>query len=152
MRAGLKSRIESAAADRRFFVDECSDDNAERRGWYRYQVVDTARRLDYFANLRDYHEWVRLALVTESGRSEILLSFHTVGRDFFGVVGASMCFYRRTRSGGAGIEQQIVDLQPVSDELFELIYTENSEAAERRFAPWLEEALVMALDQWRRGE
>ena len=152
VRDGLESRIDSAVADRRFFVDECSDDNAERRGWYRYQVVDTARRLDYFANLRDHHEWVRLALVTESGRSEILLSFHTVGREFRGVIGASMCFYRRQRSGGEGIEQQVSELQTVSDDLFQVNYKEDSDAAARRFAPWLEQALIMGLDQWRRGE
>ena len=29
---------------------------------------------------------------------------------------------------------------------------EDFDAAERRFGPWLEEALTMGLDQWRRSE
>ncbi len=102
--------------------------------------------------MRDFQEWVRIAFVTESGRSEILLSFHTVGRDYRGIVGASMCFYRRQRAHGEGIEQQVIELQTVSDDLFQVNYKEDVEAAERRFGPWLEEALVMGLDQWRRSE
>ncbi len=149
--SGLESRIGRDGADRRIFVIEGTDDDIERRGWHRHQVVDTARHLDYFANLRDYHEWVRLAFKTESGRSELLLSFHTIGRDFRGVVGASMCFYRR-QAGGEGATQQVIELQTVSGELFQVNYKEDLDTAERRFVPWLEEALVMGLDQWRRGE
>ena len=151
VRAGLELRIDFAGPDRRIFADE-GDDDTERRGWYRHQVVDTAKRLGYFANIRDYHEWVRIAFVTESGRSEILLSFHTVGRDFRGVVGASMCFYRRQRADGEGLEQQVIELQTVCDDLFQVTYKEDFDAAERRFGPWLEEALTMGLDQWRRSE
>ena len=151
VRSGLDQRIGTSAADRRIFVDTGLDDT-EQRGWYRYQVVDTAQRLGYFANIRDYHEWVRIAFMTESGRSEILLSFHTVGRDFRGVVGASMCFYRRQRGDGDGIEQQVIELQTVSDDLFQVNYKEDVDAAERRFGPWLENTLVMGLDQWRRSE
>ena len=151
VRTGLELRIDFAGPDRRIFADE-GDDDTERRGWYRHQVVDTAKRLGYFANMRDYHEWVRIAFVTESGRSEILLSFHTVGRDFRGVVGASMCFYRRQRADGEGLEQQVIELQTVSDDLFQVNYKEDFDAAERRFGRWLEEALTMGLDQWRRSE
>ena len=151
VRAGLELRIDFAGPDRQIFADE-GDDDTERRGWYRHQVVDTAKRLGYFANMRDYHEWVRIAFVTESGRSEILLSFHTVGHDFRGVVGASMCFYRRQRADGDGLEQQVIELQTVCDELFQVTYKEDFDAAERRFGPWLEEALTMGLDQWRRSE
>ena len=156
VRSGLEQRIDTTAADHRFFVDR-GRDNTERRGWNRYQVVDTARRLGYFANMRDYHDWARIGFETESGQSNILLSFHTVGRDYRGVIGASMCFYRRQRSdgegsGGKGIEQQVIELQTVSDDLFQVNYKEDIEAVERRFGPWLEEALVMGLDQWRRGE
>lgn len=149
---GLKSRIGREAADRRFFVITGADDDPERRAWFRHQVVDTARRLDYFANLRDYHTWARLTFRTESGQSDILLSFHTIGRDFRGVIGASMCFYRRQVSGDEEAARQVVELQTVSDDLFQVNYKEDVEQAERRFAPWLERALVKALDQWRRGE
>ncbi len=148
VRSGLRSRI---GPDLQVFVDVGRDDS-DQRGWYRYQVVDTAKRLDYFANMSNFHSWVRIAFVTAAGRSEILLSFHTVGREYRGVIGASMCFYRRQRTDGEGIEQQVIELQTVSDDLFQVGYKEPFESAEARFRPWLEEALVIGLDFWRRGE
>ena len=150
VRAGLESR-DFTAPERRVFVDTTGDDS-ERHFWHRYQVVETAGRLDYFANMRDYHDWVRIVFVTESGQSEILLSFHTVGRDYGGFVGASMCFYRKQKTEGTGIEQQVIELQPVSDDPFQINDNEPLDAAVRRFGPWLEEALFMGLDQWRRSE
>ena len=148
---GLESRI-GQAPDRHFRVVVGPDNDPKRRTMNRLQVVDTARELDYFANIRDYHAWARLTFDTESGRSEILLSFHTVGRDFRGVVGASMCFCRKQESEEENAPRQVVELQTVADDLFQVNYKEDFDVAERRFSPWLEQALIMGLDQWRRGE
>ena len=149
VRDKLEARV---GADLRVFVDTGHDDT-ERRGWYHYQVVDTAKQLDYFANLRDYHAWVRLALQSPAGRSELLLSFHAVGRgQYHGAIGGSMCFYRKLQTGNRDIQQQLTDLQPVAGGLFQIAYTEDFEAAERRFRPWLAQALRAGLGLWLRGE
>lgn len=147
---------------RRVWCDDGTDDDTQRRTWNRYQVVETARKLDYFANTRVHHEWVRLGIQTENGRSEILASFHGIGTEYRGLVGVSMCFYRRQQpeeteehpDGAApvSIQQQIIELQPVTDEVFQINYEEPFESVERRFHGWLERAFVLALDQWRRGE
>ncbi len=147
---------------RRVWCDFGADDDARRRTWNRYQVVETARRLDYFANTRVHHEWVRLGIQTENGRAEILTSFHGIGTEYRGLVGASMCFYRHqqpedTEDHPEGtpplpLQQPIIELQPVSDEVFQINYEEPFGSVERRFQGWLERALVLALDQWRRGE
>jgi hypothetical protein len=63
-----------------------------------------------------------------------------------------MCFYRRQASGDEECARQVVELQTVTDDLFQVNYKEDFDAAERRFLPWLERALVKGLDQWRRGE
>lgn len=146
----LEKRMAGSPVERRTFTDYGADDDPERRIWNRFQVVDTARRLDYFANMRDFHAWARLGLVTENGRSEILLSFHAVGSEFRGVVGASTSFYRRQEADE--IEHQIIELQPVCEDLFQINYKEEPSSVMRRFRPWLEETLVEGLDQWRRGE
>ncbi|MCE2511353.1 MAG: Fic family protein [Acidimicrobiia bacterium] len=161
----LKEQLEQRLGfsdERGVWCDFGRDDDARRRTWNRYQVVDTARSLDYFANTRVLHEWVRLGIQTEHGRSEILTSFHGIGTEFRGLVGVSMCFYRRqqpedTEDHPEGtpqltIQQQIIELQPVSEEVFQINYEEPFESVERRFQGWLERALVLALDQWRRGE
>ena len=137
---------------RRVFVDDGTDEDPDHRTWHRYQVVETARYrdLDYYANLREFHAWVRLGLVTENGRSEILLSLHGVNWEYRGLVGASMCLYRRQK--GDDIEHQIIELEPVCGELFQFNYKEASVSVEQRFDRWLEESLLRGLDQWRRGE
>jgi hypothetical protein len=146
----IERRMAGSPIDRRVLTSSGSNDDSEKRAWYRFQVVDTAREIDYFANMRDFHAWARLGFVTENGRSELLLSFHAVGSDFHGVVGATMSFYRRQEAGD--IEHQIIELQPVCEDLFQINYKEDPESVRRRFQPWLEEALVEGLDQWRRGE
>jgi Fic family protein len=146
----LEKRMAESAVDRKVFADSGANDDPQRRIWNRFQVVDTANCIDYFANMRGFHAWARLGFVTENGRSELLLSFHAVGSDYRGVVGASMSFYRRQEADN--IEHQIIELQPVCDDLFQINYKEDPASVLRRFRPWLEEALVAGLDQWRRGE
>ena len=148
---------------RRVWCDSGTDEDSRRRSRNRHQVIDAAQDLDYFANLRVHHEWVRLGLDTENGRSEILASFHGIGREFRGLIGVSMCFYRRHREtpdeyddeddyGHRRQAMHVAELQPVCDEVFQINYAERSESVQRRFKPWVERALVLALDQWRRGE
>ncbi len=136
--------------DRRAWTDFGQNTDIERRRWNRYQIVHTANEFDYFANTRDHHEWVRLAIITENGRSEILTSFHAIGTEYRGLVGVSMCFYRRQQADD--FEQQIIELQPVSEDLFQINYRESADSVEDRFMKWLERSLVLGLDQWRRGE
>lgn len=146
----LQARIASPGTDRRVFIDDGADDDGTRRIWNRYQVVQSAIALDYFASPREYHEWVRLGFVTESGRAELLLSFHGIGQTYRGVIGASMSFYRREEADD--IEHQIVGHETACDEVFQINYNEDRASVERRFRVWLEGALVRGLDIWRRTE
>ncbi|MGQ0824012.1 MAG: hypothetical protein ACT4OX_03090 [Actinomycetota bacterium] len=136
--------------DRRIFADSAADDDTARRIWNRYQIVETATALGYYANSREFHEWARLGLITENGRAEILVSFHGIGVDYRGLVGVSISFYRRQEADD--IEHQIIELQPISSELFQINYKEDPASVERRFRPWLEAGPLAGLDQWRRGE
>jgi hypothetical protein len=150
VKAALEERLNGAGAPRRLGVDFGEDGDAERRLWNRYQIVESATDLDYFANMREFHEWVRLGFQTENGRAELLLSFHAVGQDYRGLVGVSLSFYRRQEADD--IEHQIIELQPISDDLFQINYKEDPQSVERRYRPWLEANIVKGLDQWRRGE
>jgi len=120
----------------------------ERGHWFRWQVIETAKRLDYFANPNVFHAWTRLALKTE-GQAEILLSFHGIGHEFRGLLVASTCFFRReqTESG----DREIADVTPISSEVFLINYREDQEQARRRFEVWLEESLTRGLEVWRSG-
>ena len=148
--ARLAEQVRSEFFERRVFTDFNRDRDAGRRGYYRHQVIDTARRLEYFANTRDYHSWARLVIETEQGRSEILLSLHGVNREYRGLIGASVCFFRR--QNGDVVEPQIIDLQPACEDMFQVNYSEPAESVIRRFNPWLSHSLLRGLDQFRRSE
>ena len=121
-----------------------------RRRWHRAQIIKAAKDLGYYANIGEFSAWRRLVLETETGRSEIVLSFHGIGREYRGLVGVSLCFYRKpeTDEGHSMIEDQ----HTVSRELFQINYLESVEAVQARFDPWLDKYLLQALDLWRRGE
>ena len=135
---------------RRAWCDTGEDSDPQRRTWNRYQIIQTARQLGYFANTRSYHDWVRLGIDTENGRANILTSFHAIGTEYRGLVAVSMCFYRRQQDDDG--ENQIIELQPVSDGVFQINYEEPAESVKERFRTWLEDSLVMGLDQWNRSE
>jgi Fic family protein len=149
--AQIDEGIHHPTRRRRAFADFAAPDDDERRTWHRWQVVESAKEhLGYFANPGDFSAWDRICLETENGRSEILLSFHTIGKAYRGIVGASMSFYRRQESEAG--ERQIVDHQTVCDEVFQINYKESADAVKARFRHWLELGLVKALETWRQGE
>ena len=138
-------------SERKVFDDSSAPrETTYRRRWHRAQIIKAAKDLGYFANIGEFSAWRRLVLETEAGRSEIVLSFHGIGREYRGLVGVSLCFYRKpeTDEGHSMIEDQ----HTVSRELFQINYLESLDAVEARFDPWLDKYLLQALDLWRRGE
>ena len=138
-------------SERKVFDDSSGpNETSYRRRWHSAQIIKAARDLGYFANIREFSAWRRLVLETEAGRSEIVLSFHGIGREYRGLVGVSVCFFRKreTDEGHSMIEDQ----HTVSRELFQINYLESLDAVEARFDSWLDKYLLQALDLWRRGE
>ena len=152
--ADASSRLKEAIGGspyRNAFDDGCTpDDKTGRSRWHRWQIIEAAKELDYFANIAEFAAWRRLGLETENGRSEIVLSFHAVGREYRGIVGASLSFYRKpeTDEGRSTIEDRCT----VGKELFQINYLESLEAVQARFSTWLDKHLLEALDLWRRDE
>lgn len=119
-----------------------------RASWYRFQVIETAQALSYFANVGDHHAWARLQLRNDS-HAEILISFHALGREYTGILAVSACFFRRDPDGDEN--RTISDLQPLSRDVFQLNYAEEPEVALARLDSWLDEVIAAGLDVWRRG-
>lgn len=132
------------------FVDGATNTDQTRRSWHRLQIVESARKLDYWADLRTFAVWVRLVLETPVGRSEILLSIHGLGPSDRGLMAASLTFCRR----GAEMDgsHPVLDVHPASDTLFQFNAYDTLPQAEDRFRRWLEGSLVNALEMLRRGE
>ncbi|HEY1013716.1 MAG TPA: hypothetical protein VGE07_13480, partial [Herpetosiphonaceae bacterium] len=130
-----------------FFVDG-EQDKGLRSHYFRQQVIATAGYLGYFANFAEYHSWVRLVLHIDT-QSELLISFHGAGREYRGIIAASACFFRReTTEDGS---RQIVDLTPLSADIFQINYREHLADARLRFGDWLQAITLKALELWRKG-
>jgi hypothetical protein len=148
---GLADRIEHEVGP--YFEDFRARSESEPFGgprdfWFRRQIIETAKTLDYFANPGVYRSWVRLVLRTNA-QSEVLLSFHGIGHEYRGVLAVSMCFFRRAETETG--EREVTDVAAVSDEVFQINYQESSEDARPRFQSWMEQGLARALEAWRQG-
>jgi hypothetical protein len=55
----IKLSVENIVSDAEVFTIAAPVGD-ERSDYHRYQVVETAKQLEYFANLRNYHSWIQL--------------------------------------------------------------------------------------------
>jgi len=116
-------------------------------GYYRLQIVKATNQLEYDPNFNSFKSWCLLGIKMES-LSEILISFHGLGREFTGVLAIVALFYTKHFTfGGTTI---IGDVVPLSDDPFILTYDEPERDVIDRFRPWLEERLILGLDRWRK--
>jgi len=128
-----------------FWVAFSADDPA-RRSYYRYQVVETAKVLEYFANTDVFHSWAALNLQTDS-RHELFVSIHGMGRDFGGLLVGSACLATRERTSD-GDGTVVTKVQPVVDRPFQISYKEAVADVRQRFERWLGNAVVQGLVEW----
>ena len=145
--ARLEQEVGRHLTQHRFFAD--SEPNAgRRRSWYRWQLIEAAHQLDYFANTTEYNAWVRLGLITET-QANLVLSFTAIGREYRGLIGISLYFFR-TEEVEEG-QRQAVDVTVASDELFQINYKEDQSSVTDRFERWLDRGMTRGLEIWRRG-
>lgn len=132
-----------------FIRTEVAASHNEKAPFYRYQIIETAKKLGYFANLTRYKSWMRLVLRVENLQTEILLSFHALGRDAsHGVMVCSACAFRRYNDEDTGITENI---EPLSLEPFTFTYLEQPTNLSQRFKPWIDQILQLGIAYWRKG-
>jgi len=113
--------------------------------YYRYQIVETARRLDYFANLQAHRSWTHLRLAVPSSFTVgVLFSIHAVGKQPHGLMACSACIYEKDEEGA------FIDLQPLSEVPFQFTPYDQPALLEKRFKEWLDIALIVALEYLRK--
>lgn len=120
----------------------------EQQHWFWNQVVLIANQLHYYADLRSYHAWARLIIRKHKERqTEIVVSFHSLGTEFLGVLAATAFIQHRVPTEeGTTLDGPY----PVCSEAFQFSYNQDSNPVEERFNKWLNDAMVSGLDQWRR--
>ncbi len=145
--ADLAGRVKPTDADFRAFADD-SDRGPERSGWFRFQAITAARKLEYFANWGDYHSWVRLGL-RDGSHADLVLTLTAIGHEYRGLVGAAVTYSHREQTGEG--ERPLQQVDPASEELFQLNYKDDEPEVVDRFDRWLDRSLVCALEMWRQA-
>lgn len=139
----LRKTTQDVLEHAEFFADSAVDDGRDH--YYRNQVVETAKILDYFANTQTYRAWSRL-IIGNTDRTELLIAFHGVGHEFRGVLACSATWFQRVETEDGRREPGPVT--PVTDDVFQINYKESQEEAEERFLLWMENAILRSLELW----
>jgi Fic family protein len=140
----IKLSIQDFVDDAQVFT-VCAPVGDSRSHYHRHQVVQTAKQLEYFANLRNYHTWIQLVINLETS-TVLLLSFHVLGHEYRGLLVCTPCAYYRDDSEEG--ERNISDIQPLADSPFQFSYADEEENLMERFKLWLEDVIVAGLDYW----
>ncbi len=132
-----------------FWVTSSPDDDPDRRSYYGYQIVETARAMRYYANTRMFHCWAALILKTDH-RHEMLVSIHGMGHEFVGLLVATACLATKEQSGGDEKPggTLITNVRPVCERPFLIGYKEDPADARTRFDRWINDAVVEGLLAW----
>ena len=157
VRDELQQELATVAPNIEVFVDTARDQD-DRDHYYRSQIIDAARELEYFANTRTYRAWIRLVIQEHRqpvelansddppSQTQILLSFHGIGQDFRGVLVASAMIFRRELSEDGWTQTSAST--PLSTSVFQFNYRDTEESIIARFGPWLEDSLIVGLRRW----
>lgn len=142
----IRAHIAGIDSSYHITVDRSNRDSGH---WFWNQIVDTAKKFDYYSDLRTYHAWVRLKIrKIEERQTEIVVSFHSLGTSFLGIMAASA--FVEHRIPGEDRVSTVDGPFPACADIFEFSYNQALRSVEDRFEKWLNSAIVMGLDQWRR--
>jgi hypothetical protein len=140
----IELSVQNLVSDAQVFTVSAPEGDSKSY-YHRYQVVETAKQLEYFANLRPYHTWIQLVINIESSTT-ILLSFHVLGHEYRGLLVCSACAYHRDNTEEG--ERNMSDIQPLTDSLFQFSYADEESNLVARSKQWLENTVVTGLEYW----
>lgn len=116
---------------------------AKSRHYFRAQLLELGRTHDYWADLNEHRDWVRLQL-RDGGVTDIVVAVHLIGNPSPGAAVAVVFLEHRDRDEPAGSHAPMT----VAAEPLLLSADENEQAQRDRFRAWLEAARNAALAQW----
>lgn len=115
--------------------------------WFKAQIIKTAKEIGYFANTRAYKAWIQLK-IKEERQANLIFSFHGLGYEFSGIMAVSA--FIEFRSEVENNEIQTEGPHTISPDIFQFSHREDEEVVMAKFEGWLEEVILIGLEQWRR--
>jgi hypothetical protein len=117
--------------------------DAKSRHYFRTQLLELGRNHDYWVELNEHRDWVRLQL-RNGGVTDIIVAVHLIGNPSPGAAVAVVFLEHRDLNEPAGSHAPMT----VAAEPLLLSADENEQAQHHRFRTWLEAARNTALAQW----
>ena len=124
------------------FQLEIGDERTRTDHYYKRQIVEVAKQLDYFADTRTYRSWVRLDM-RDGLQGVLLVAFHGFGQDFNGLLACSGIWFEKAHS--EEVKNETTTPIPLTTEPFIINYRESVSFAMSRFEPWLDECATRAI-------
>ena len=114
--------------------------------WFNWDILEIAKKLNYFADTRTYRAWVRCQ-IKEDRQTDLIVSFHALGREFVGVLAATAFIkFRDYGQDGENTHDTPINLY---NTVFQHSFNEDLNVVKARYNSWLEGVMFAGLDQWR---
>jgi Fic family protein len=120
---------------------------ANMKHYYFAEIVECANKLDYFADTREYRDWVRFAInhEHEDRITQLVVSLHSFGRTFKGVL-AAIAFVEVLDNEDSGLKRSGPQL--ATDAALTFGYLDPEEHVKTRMRDWLQVAWLSLLRTW----
>jgi Fic family protein len=129
------------------FINEGGPDNGNAH-WYRFEVVQSAKEANKFANFTEDHFFVKASVQVNRERLIFVVSFHHVGRELTGIMEATafskLVSYEESDDRDSVSERfSLCSVEP-------FVFTYRTQVAEIQdaFKRWLDTALAVAIKEY----
>jgi Fic family protein len=125
----------------------------KQKHFFKKQIVELAQQEGYYCDLETFHFWLRIRLQrhdeVDSKVNEIVVSLHSVGRKFTGVLALSAYFATRFLDEHG----QSTTLEPhrLATRSLTLSYPEDPDNIRKRVEEWIDDALNVGIEHLRRS-
>lgn len=116
--------------------------------WYRFEVVQSAKEADKFANFDENHYFIKASIRVNRERLIFVVSFHHVGRDLTGIMEATAFSMLESYEDSDDRESVFERFSLCSIEPFVFTHKTNENEIADAFGRWLDAALAVSIKEF----
>ena len=125
-----------------------AEPDSDQAGWWYREIIETAKRLDYFADWSSDKWWQMLQVNVNGFRLQFVVSIHHVGSPRTGVMAITSFGLIQHRAEGVAYSSE-KDYIETSLDAFTFSYDEEVENRAQELYDWLEQSWTVALQELR---
>jgi Fic family protein len=144
--AEIESTVREVGDPETWFLDGGPDQENEH--WYKFEVVQSAKDADKFANFAEHHYFSRGSMKVGRERLDFVVSFHHVGRELTGIMEATA--FSKLVSYEESDDRESVSERFSLCSVEPFVFTHKTKVSEiaDAFDRWLDAALAVALKEY----